>query len=65
MKNAPRDCRRLIFLNQADTPGGLAAGREISGLLLRNGAPGVQRVIIGQALAEPPLVEFYDLSPDR
>ncbi len=65
MKNAPRDCRRLIFLNQADAPGGLAAGRKISGLLLRKGDQGIQRVIVGQVLAEPPLVEFYDLSPDR
>lgn len=63
MKNAPGQCRRLIFLNQADAPGALSAGREIAGKLLRDGDAGSRRVIIGQALADPPVVEVYDVEP--
>jgi probable selenium-dependent hydroxylase accessory protein YqeC len=62
MQAAPGRCRRLAFLNQADTTlDGLAAGTIICRLLERNGTGGIQRVIVGQVLAEPPVLAVCDL----
>jgi probable selenium-dependent hydroxylase accessory protein YqeC len=61
MQAAPDRCRRLAFLNQADTLDGRAAGTSICRLLERHGTGGIQRVIVGQVLAEPPVLAVCDL----
>ena len=61
MQAAPDRCRRLAFLNQADTLDGRAAGTRICKLLERHGTGGIQRVIVGQVLAEPPVLAVCDL----
>jgi probable selenium-dependent hydroxylase accessory protein YqeC len=61
MQAAPDCCRRLAFLNQADTLDGRAAGTSICRLLERHGTGGIQRVIVGQVLAEPPVLAVCDL----
>jgi hypothetical protein len=48
-------------LNQADTLDGRAAGTRICMLLGKHGAGGIQRVIVGQVLAEPPVLAVCDL----
>lgn len=61
MQAAPERCHRLAFLNQADTLDGLAGGMRICKLLERHGMCGMQRVIVGQAMAEPPVLAVCDL----
>jgi probable selenium-dependent hydroxylase accessory protein YqeC len=62
VKGAPRQCRSLAFLNQADTVDGKAAGFKVAQLIKRCGTPRIQRVIIGQVLCEPPVCDLFDLS---
>jgi probable selenium-dependent hydroxylase accessory protein YqeC len=61
LKGAPRHSRCLAFLNQADTPGGKAAGLRIVRWVQGRGACRIQRVIVGQALGEPPVFDIIDL----
>jgi probable selenium-dependent hydroxylase accessory protein YqeC len=62
LKGAPRRCRRLAFLNQADAVDGKAAGIQIARVIERCGTSGIRRVIIGQVLGEPPVWDLFDLS---
>ena len=62
LKGAPIGCRCLAFLNQADVPGGRAAGFRIADLLKQHGASRIHRTIVGQALGEPPVSAVFDLS---
>jgi probable selenium-dependent hydroxylase accessory protein YqeC len=64
MKGAPASALRLAFLNQADLPGALRAGRRIAALLARRRVAGLNRVVIGQILFEPPVLECTDMNPD-
>jgi probable selenium-dependent hydroxylase accessory protein YqeC len=60
-KGAPRTSRRVVFLNQADTPERVQAGRHISASLAKqNQQPGLERVILGKLLFDPPIVEILD-----
>lgn len=61
LKGAPNRCRCLVFLNQADDPGGQAAGMRICSLLKRYRPCGNLRAIVGQALGEPPVSAVLDL----
>jgi probable selenium-dependent hydroxylase accessory protein YqeC len=61
LKGAPGGCRCLAFLNQADVPGGQAAGRRIAGLLQRHRTSRIHRVIVGQALGEPAVSAVFDM----
>jgi probable selenium-dependent hydroxylase accessory protein YqeC len=60
LKGAPAGCRRLAFLNQADTAGGKEAGIRIAGLLKELCASRIDRTIVGQALGEPPISAVFD-----
>lgn len=62
MKGCPPNAMRIAFLNKADHPGGVEAGRSIAGLLGKPKQDGLKRVVIGQALYEPPVVEYYDMN---
>ena len=62
MKGAPGGAERLVFLNKADIPQHLIVAREIAALLKKNKKTGLRRVIIGQALHEPPVIEYRDLN---
>ena len=62
MKGAPASALRLAFLNQADLPGALRAGQRIAALLARRGVPVLNRVVIGQILFEPPVLECTDMN---
>lgn len=64
LKGSPGAAAKIFFLNQADTPRRLDNGRKIVELLKQNpGACG--RVIIGQLMPAPQVVEFADLDPSR
>ena len=61
LKGAPSRCRRLAFLNQADTEIRKAAGMQVVRSIQRSGVTRIERAIIGQALGEPPIGNVYDL----
>ncbi len=52
---------RIAFLNQADVMGNLAAGRRVVRILSRRRDADLNRVVIGQILFDPPVLETYDL----
>jgi len=60
-KNAPAAAARIAFCNQADVRPNLAAGRHIARALIEKKRTGLNRVIIGQVLFNPPIIEVYDL----
>lgn len=49
-RGCPAGTRRLLFLNQADTPARRAAARQVTGYLAASAAKAVERVVIGQLL---------------
>ena len=59
LKNAPEHAERFIFLNQADLPDGLAAGKQIARLLTTYARTGLNGVLIGQTLYEPAVEKYY------
>jgi probable selenium-dependent hydroxylase accessory protein YqeC len=61
---APPGARRLVFLNQADAPGGPAAARRICELLEREAGAGISRVILGRLLQAEPVAAVYLLNND-
>jgi len=63
-KNAPAAAARIAFCNQADVPRNLAAGRHIARALLEKKRTGLNRVVIGQTLFDPPVIEVYDLNAE-
>jgi probable selenium-dependent hydroxylase accessory protein YqeC len=60
-KNAPGDAARLVFLNQADVAGGFETGKQIGDLLAEQKKTKLNRVIIGQLMKDPPVLEYYDI----
>lgn len=66
LKGSPHGAKRIAFLNQADTPERIAAGRRIIALIInRNPICRYQRVILGQLRFDPPVVDFADLHPQE
>jgi len=61
-KNAPAGAVRIAFCNQADIPHNLATGQRIGRALMMKKTPGLNRVVIGQTLFDPPVLEVYDLN---
>ena len=59
-KGAPSSALRIVFLNQADFPGGHEAGKKIAELLIEKERTGLNRIIIGQIKFVPPVLEYYD-----
>jgi probable selenium-dependent hydroxylase accessory protein YqeC len=62
LKNAPSRCRRLVFLNQADTDGRKAVAMQILKSLQRAAANRIERVIIGQVMNRPRILAVHDLA---
>ena len=62
LKGAPSPCRRVAFLNQADTVKRKAAGLQVVRSLQRLGVGWLERAIVGQVLGEPPIWGIYDLN---
>jgi probable selenium-dependent hydroxylase accessory protein YqeC len=63
-KNAPADAVRIAFCNQADVPQNLAAGQRIARALIQRKKTGLNRVVIGQTMFDPPVLEVYDLDAE-
>ncbi|MBW2609677.1 MAG: putative selenium-dependent hydroxylase accessory protein YqeC [Deltaproteobacteria bacterium] len=59
MKGCPSNAMRFVFLNKADRKEDLEAGRRIARLLKTESEIGIERIIIGKALDESPVVEYY------
>ncbi len=62
MKGATAGCRRVVFLNQADTPERVAAALQIAGILRQGPCGGIERVVCGRLLAGSPVTAVSDLS---
>jgi hypothetical protein len=54
---------RIAFLNQADTRGKYLAGQRVARILSQRKDTGLNRVVIGQILFDPPVLETCDLTP--
>ncbi len=52
---------RIGFLNQADLGDNLSAGQRVVRILSRLKNTGLTRVVIGQVLVDPPVLEIWDL----
>jgi probable selenium-dependent hydroxylase accessory protein YqeC len=63
-RHAPAGAVRIAFCNQADIPHNLAAGRRIGRALIMKKKTGLNRVVIGQTLFDPPILEVYDLNAE-
>jgi probable selenium-dependent hydroxylase accessory protein YqeC len=63
-KNAPAGIARIVFCNQADVPQNFAAGQRIGRALMEKKPAGLNRVVIGQTLFDPPVIEVYDLKAE-
>jgi probable selenium-dependent hydroxylase accessory protein YqeC len=61
LKGAPPQCRRMAFLNQAETAGRRAAALRIAHLIGLCGAARIQRTIIGQILGESPACDIFEM----
>jgi len=61
MKRCPDEAMRFVFINKADIPGGLRAGREIVGYLKKTKG-NLTRAAIGTALHNPPVIEYYNIN---
>ncbi len=60
-KGSPPHARQVAFLNQAETPACLEAGRcVIADLAVRSRSVQFQRVILGQLLSGSPVLEVFD-----
>ena len=59
LKDVSDQAKRYIFLNQADSPGGLAAGEQIARLLTRYARKSLNGVLIGQTLHEPVVEKHF------
>lgn len=59
-KGAPANATRLVYLNQADTPDKCAAGQRIASMLTEGRSTEINRVIVGQALAETIVWKTFD-----
>jgi probable selenium-dependent hydroxylase accessory protein YqeC len=57
------EVRRIAFLNQADVGENFSTGQRIARVLSRRKNTGLTRVVIGQILFDPPVLEVYDLDP--
>ena len=51
---------RAVFLNQADLPENLAAGRRIAKLLSGDPVAGIKRLVVGQLKSEPPVLKIFE-----
>ena len=59
MKGSPAQAKRYAFLNQAEIPERLKAGRRIAEMVCSNKKAGFTGVLIGQTLYEPFVKEYY------
>jgi len=57
------EAMRIAFLNQADVGENFSTGQRVARILSRRKNTGLARVIIGQILFDPPVLDVYDLDP--
>ena len=55
------EAMRIAFLNQADVGKNFSTGQRVARILSRRKNTGLNRVVIGQTLFDPPVLEVYDL----
>lgn len=61
-KSFTPEVKRIAFLNQADAGDNFSKGGRIARFLLKQRKTGLSRIVIGQALLDPPVLKVYDLN---
>ena len=61
MKGCPSHTKKFVFLNMADNQKLVESGRRIAEILCKTRIEGLNRVVIGRVLHEPPVVEYHDV----
>lgn len=64
-RGSPPGARRHLFLNKADNPSLIAAGRRVAGLLRERPGEAPERVVLGRAAHDPPVLEWLETGPGR
>jgi hypothetical protein len=62
LRGAPEGCRRIVFLNQADTLSDIGPALGIGDVLERERSHGIRRVVIGQIAFEVPVTAVRELT---
>jgi probable selenium-dependent hydroxylase accessory protein YqeC len=62
-KGSCPEIMRIAFFNQADVRDNFSAGQRIARILSKQKNTGLSRVVIGQILFGPPVLEVYDPDP--
>lgn len=57
-KGSPQGARRVIFLNKLDLLKDTERAIQLGQRILREGSPGIERVLLGQLLKDPPVLEI-------
>ena len=60
-KGVPAGVMCIAFLNQADVLGNRGRGERLARILIERGNCGLQRVVIGQTLCEPPVLDIFGI----
>jgi probable selenium-dependent hydroxylase accessory protein YqeC len=58
-KGAPPSSRVITFLNKVDIPDGIGKAKGIAEKILEKKHRQVERVVLGQLMNEPPVVEVF------
>jgi probable selenium-dependent hydroxylase accessory protein YqeC len=61
-KSSPLEAACIAFCNQADVSENFSAGRRIGEIMQKRKTTGLSRLVIGQTLLDPPILEVYDLN---
>ncbi|UCD71485.1 MAG: putative selenium-dependent hydroxylase accessory protein YqeC [Syntrophobacterales bacterium] len=63
-KGTPPHATIIPFLNKVDIPDGFKKGRALAGLILEKGHPRINRVVLGHAIREKPVVAVLSRKED-
>ncbi|MEW6671868.1 MAG: selenium cofactor biosynthesis protein YqeC [Thermodesulfobacteriota bacterium] len=60
-RGSPETAGRYIFLNKAEHPREIEAGREIAKIVKKAAPAGIKRILIGSVLKSPPVLDQFDI----
>jgi probable selenium-dependent hydroxylase accessory protein YqeC len=61
-KGSPGAADHYLFLNKAESAGGIQAGREVVKIIKKTTPVRIRRILIGNILKNPPVMEHYDIA---
>jgi probable selenium-dependent hydroxylase accessory protein YqeC len=60
-KGSPGAAHQYLFLNKAESAEGIQAGREVVKIIKETTPVQIKRILIGNILKNPPVLEYYDI----